>query len=108
MFAQVLSDAIEARLTVQKSDSFFLARAAQDAPGYLTKDEWYWVLRVSDSDSSVVGWVSDAFHVYSNATTDFALSKRDIRMLATRAVPPNRRMKLPAKGSSPRLRLDKC
>ncbi len=80
-FAARYAESIRSRLASQRDAGFLLAPAVREEPGYLTKEEWYWVLRVSESDPDLVEWVSGDFYVYSNAVTDFDLTEQQLETL---------------------------
>jgi hypothetical protein len=52
---------------------YLVAKAVVEEPGYLRRGQQYWVLRYLRG-ANEVRWVSDDFHVYQNAASDFQLS----------------------------------
>jgi hypothetical protein len=67
----------------QPSAPYILVRAVGDELGYLTRGQFYWVLRYL-KDSNTVQWVSADYFVYQNRASDFALSQEQLAALELR------------------------
>jgi hypothetical protein len=67
-------------LSRQPFAPYMLAEGLVDEPGYLTRGQYYWVLRYLPGDGAV-RWVSEDFQVYQNAASDFRLSATELDAL---------------------------
>jgi len=81
-FATAYASAIRSGLSRQPEVPFLLVQSLTDEPGYLSKGEWYWILRVTGTPP-VACWVSDDYHVYKNPVTDFDLTGQQLRQLGS-------------------------
>ena len=79
-FVTAYGETLRKTLSQQSTAPFLLARAVEEEPGYLTRDEWYWILRIH-GDPPVACWVSDDYFVYENAATCFDLTPEQIEKL---------------------------
>jgi hypothetical protein len=78
-FQRAYIDTVRHHLSHQHEARYVLAMAMRDEAGYLSKGEWYWILRTG---SSAVSWVSDDFCVYDNPLADFDLTDTQLKYLS--------------------------
>ena len=76
-YVRSLSD----HLSSQSDSGYVLAPAIIEEFGYLGESEWYWVLKCTEDSPSKVYWVSDDYHIYCNAATDFLLTEEQLERL---------------------------
>ncbi len=79
-FAARYAQRVAHHLDRQPEAPYLIAEAVVEEPGYLSRGQRYWVLRYLRG-SNEVRWVSDDFHVYQNAVSDFRLSASQLDRL---------------------------
>lgn len=72
--------ALRTHLSLQHEAPYVMAPALTDDAGYLTKGQWYWVLKISGNPPSAL-WVSDDFRIYESDMDDFDLTGQQLRRL---------------------------
>jgi hypothetical protein len=72
--------ALREHMAQQPNAPYLFVQATGDEPGYLTRGQFYWVLRYLKG-SDAVKWVSSDYFVYENPTSDFAVSQDQLAAL---------------------------
>jgi len=67
-------------MSLQPSAPYLFVEATGDEPGYLTRGQFYWVLRYLKG-AGTVNWVSSDYFIYENSASDFALSEDQLSAL---------------------------
>ena len=76
-FCDVYRELLIEHLRQQPAAPYVLVEALGEEPGYLTRGQFYWVLRYLRG-ANAVQWVSADYFVYENAVSDFALSDEQL------------------------------
>ena len=67
-------------MSQQPNAPYLFVEAIGNEPEYLTRGQFYWVLRYLKG-SDAVKWVSSDYFVYENPASDFALSQDQLATL---------------------------
>jgi hypothetical protein len=79
-FCEVYRDSLIEHMRQQPRAPYVFAEAVGEEPAYLTRGQFYWVLRHLRG-ASAVKWVSADYFVYENPASDFALSEEQLAAL---------------------------